>query len=421
MKPAIRAENLSKCYRLRRGPRGGANLTEALVGGAKAFWNRLRRPAANGTGEDFWALKDVSFDVKPGECVGIIGRNGAGKSTLLKVLSRIAEPTTGRAEVRGRMGSLLEVGTGFHPELTGRENVFLNGSILGMSRAEIRKKFDAIVEFAGVERFLDTPVKRYSSGMYVRLAFAVAVHLEPEILVVDEVLAVGDAGFQQKCFRKMEEVRRAGRTVLVVSHNLGAIQTLCTRALHLERGGVVGDDEPAAEVARYLARLLVASREPLSDRTDREGAGTVRVTSFGYQDGRGSPVESAVCGDELRVVVGCESADADLPVELVALSCWSADGAKLFHVDTAQRGATLTGSGRTREYVCRIPRLPLAPGLYHWNVLVSAGGRMQDHVYSAATLDVLPGDFYRTGQSTPSAGGAVLVDHDWLCPAEGDR
>jgi lipopolysaccharide transport system ATP-binding protein len=412
LKPAIRAENLSKCYRLRRGPRGDVNLTERLAGGAKALWNRISGRTTNT--DEFWALKNVSFEIHPGDVVGVIGRNGAGKSTLLKVLSRIVEPSNGRAEIRGRMGSLLEVGTGFHPELTGRENVFLNGSILGMSRREIARKFDEIVAFAEVERFLDTPVKRYSSGMYVRLAFAVAAHLEPEILVVDEVLAVGDAGFQQRCFRKMDEVRRTGRTVLVVSHNLGAIQTLCTRAIQLERGAVVGAGDTATEVARYLARLTAAAQIPLLDRTDREGEGAARVVRFHYEDGRGQAVEHAVCGDELRVVVGCELTNADLRMEVVALSCWSADGTKLFHVDTAQRGAEFEQIGTSRDYSCRIPRLPLAPGLYHWNVMLTAAGRVQDHLYSAATMEVLPGDFYRTGQTPMAAGGAVLVDHDWI-------
>ena len=204
--------------------------------------------------EDFWALKDVNFEIEQGDRVGIIGRNGAGKSTLLKILSRITEPTTGKFTAKGRIASLLEVGTGFHPELTGRENIFLNGSILGMSRAEIKKKFDEIVAFAEVEKFLDTPVKRYSSGMYVRLAFAVAAHLEPEILIVDEVLAVGDAQFQKKCLGKMEEVSKGeGRTVLFVSHNMGAIQNLCNKAIYLNNGSLFLYDETNKVIKKYLA------------------------------------------------------------------------------------------------------------------------------------------------------------------------
>ncbi|MBY0514982.1 MAG: ABC transporter ATP-binding protein [Gemmataceae bacterium] len=254
MTPAIRADNLSKCYRLQTGPRGGANLTEALVGTARNLFGRLRGSSVTSGREDFWALKDVSFDVKPGESVGIIGRNGAGKSTLLKVLSRIVEPTGGRAEVRGRMGSLLEVGTGFHPELSGRENVFLNGSILGMSGREIRRKFDEIVAFAEIDKFLDTPVKRYSSGMYVRLAFAVAAHLEPEILIVDEVLAVGDAAFQEKCLGKMKEVERSGRTILFVSHSAQAIAQLTSRCLLMEAGRCAFDGPTHDALAAYTRR-----------------------------------------------------------------------------------------------------------------------------------------------------------------------
>jgi lipopolysaccharide transport system ATP-binding protein len=404
MHPAIRIENVTKCFRLGSRVQGGLNLTERLT-------SLFRRAQTSAT--EFWALKGVSFEVKTGELIGIIGRNGAGKSTLLKVLSRIVEPTGGRAEIRGRVGSLLEVGTGFHPELTGRENIYLNGSVLGMSRREIGRNFDAIVNFSGIEQFLDTPVKRYSSGMYVRLAFSVAIHLEPEILIVDEVLAVGDGEFQRKCFQKMDEIRRTGRTVLVVSHNLGAIQTLCTRAVQLEQGQVVGQGDVAEQVASYLARLTAASKRPLADRTDREGVGRVRVVGLIFQNTRGEPIECAVCGDELRLVVRCE-AEPDLRVETVGLSCWSADGVKLFHVDTAQRGHGYDRRGPERDYVCCFPRLPLAPGLYHWNVMVKADGQIQDHLYAAATVEVLPGDFYRTGQTPMAAQGAVLVDHEWV-------
>ena len=237
---AIRAENLGKMYRIgaRRAPYG--RFTETLMRALAAPIRRLRDLGKPVPAEEFiWALQDVSFEIKRGEAVGIIGRNGAGKSTLLKILSRITEPTTGRVELHGRVGSLLEVGTGFHPELTGRENIYLNGAILGMKRAEIQSRFDEIVAFAEIEKFLDTPVKHYSSGMYVRLAFAVAAHLEPEILLVDEVLAVGDVAFQKKCLGKMENVAREGRTVLFVSHNMNAVEQLCGSALLLERGRII--------------------------------------------------------------------------------------------------------------------------------------------------------------------------------------
>jgi lipopolysaccharide transport system ATP-binding protein len=252
MTAAIRVESLGKRYRVAQGGQREKyrTLRESLVESVRAPF----RHATNGTAtaEDFWALQDVSFEVQPGEVVGIIGRNGAGKSTLLKILSRITKPTKGRVEINGRVGSLLEVGTGFHPELTGRENIYLNGSILGMSRKEIDRKFDEIVAFAEVEKFLDTPVKRYSSGMYVRLAFAVAAHLEPEILIVDEVLAVGDAGFQQKCLGKMREVGKAGRTVLFVSHNLNAVATLTNKSILLKNGEMVGCDNTPSILDQYL-------------------------------------------------------------------------------------------------------------------------------------------------------------------------
>jgi lipopolysaccharide transport system ATP-binding protein len=249
----IRVEKLSKQYQIGAREKADKTFREMLMGAVAAPFRRFGRLAGRaGEDEHFWALKDVSFDVQPGEVIGIIGRNGAGKSTLLKILSKITEPTSGRAEIIGRVASLLEVGTGFHPELTGRENIYLNGAILGMSRAEIRRKFDEIVEFSEIGRYLDTPVKRYSSGMYVRLAFAVAAHLEPEILIVDEVLAVGDARFQRKCIGKMGEVSESGRTVLFVSHNMSMIQRLCERVVLLERGEVAGNGDAAGVVRRYL-------------------------------------------------------------------------------------------------------------------------------------------------------------------------
>jgi len=251
MTAAIRVEGLGKRYRLNRNAEraGYRTLRESLVDTISAPFRRKKESST----EDFWALDDVSFEVQPGEVVGIIGRNGAGKSTLLKILSRITKPTKGRVEINGRVGSLLEVGTGFHPELTGRENIYLNGSILGMGRKEIERKFDEIVAFAEVEKFLDTPVKRYSSGMYVRLAFAVAAHLEPEILIVDEVLAVGDAGFQKKCVGKMSDLATIGRTILFVSHQMGAVQSLCTHAIMLNNGSVRSAGAKETVIKNYLA------------------------------------------------------------------------------------------------------------------------------------------------------------------------
>ena len=272
--PIIKVENLGKCYRIsHQGERQRyVALRDVLASKVKGlFQNRKPEIGNRKSVENFWALKDVSFEVKQGEVVGIIGRNGAGKSTLLKILSRITEPTQGRVHIKGRVASLLEVGTGFHPELTGRENIFLNGAILGMHRAEIKMKFDEIVAFAEVEKFLDTPVKRYSSGMYVRLAFAVAAHLEPEILIVDEVLAVGDAGFQKKCLGKMKDVAGHGRTVLFVSHNMNAVESFCRRIVHLDKGQVsnISSDVHLA-VAKYMA-IEISS----NDRSEWRNPGTV--------------------------------------------------------------------------------------------------------------------------------------------------
>ena len=252
---AIKVEGLGKKYLLRHQATGGryATFRDVLAEKAKSIFRTRHSPlVTRHSVEDFWALQDVSFEVKPGEVVGIIGRNGAGKSTLLKLLSRITEPTTGQIHLRGRVASLLEVGTGFHPELTGRENIFLNGAVLGMHRSEIKKRFDAIVDFAEVEKFLDTPVKRYSSGMYMRLAFAVAAHLEPEILIVDEVLAVGDASFQKKCLGKMQDVSKGGRTVLFVSHNMGAITSLCRTGIWLQQGQIIKTGVARQIVDEYL-------------------------------------------------------------------------------------------------------------------------------------------------------------------------
>ena len=261
MPPAIKVENLSKSYLVGHNSEQGEKYTALRDVVSRNVRNLARKTRDMLTGrqivqgdevEEFWALKDINFEIQPGDRVGIIGRNGAGKSTLLKILSRITEPTRGRVTIHGRVASLLEVGTGFHPELTGRENIFLNGAILGMSRKEIQRKFDEIVDFAEVEKFLDTPVKRYSSGMYVRLAFAVAAHLEPEILVVDEVLAVGDSQFQEKCMGKMEEASKEGRTVLFVSHNMGAIRTLCSKGVFLSKGSIQATGDVSAVIDKYL-------------------------------------------------------------------------------------------------------------------------------------------------------------------------
>jgi len=310
MSSVITVENLGKKYLLSHQTKQEPYqaLRDVLSDGVKTLGHAMLRPfrlavTTRPSPETFWALKQVSFELKQGDRVGIIGRNGAGKSTLLKILSRITEPSTGSVRIRGRVASLLEVGTGFHPELTGRENIFLNGAILGMTRFEIRKKFDEIVDFAEIEKFLDTPVKRYSSGMYVRLAFAVAAHLEPEILIVDEVLAVGDAQFQKKCLGKMEQVGKEGRTVLFVSHNLQAIQNLCSRTILFNAGEVVCDGTTGASLLRYselLRGISIGSDTGINDQAVRRGAGVIRFSSVEMQGGRGDKRCSFEMGETIR-------------------------------------------------------------------------------------------------------------------------
>jgi len=302
MTVAIKVENLSKKYIIRHEKKSAhyETLSESLIQGGKDIANRILHPftALKKDGlkqEEFWALKDINFEVNQGDKVGIIGRNGAGKSTLLKVLSRITEPTSGKIHINGRIASLLEVGTGFHPELTGRENIFLNGAILGMSRKEIRLKFDEIVAFAEVEKFLDTPVKRYSSGMYVRLAFAVAAHLESEILVVDEVLAVGDVEFQKKCLGKMDEVSKGGRTIIFVSHNMSAIQEICTKLAVIEGGRVAYKDSVVSGVNEYLK--VSASLAGAVNFTNNERKRTPRFSRFQVQNLEGEVTPSFRSGD----------------------------------------------------------------------------------------------------------------------------
>ncbi|MGI8997447.1 MAG: ABC transporter ATP-binding protein [Pyrinomonadaceae bacterium] len=301
MRPIIKVQNLSKQFRLGTGQASYLTLREALTGAVRAPLDRLRRHRQSAD-DTFWALKNISFNVEHGEIVGIVGRNGAGKSTLLKILSRITEPTAGRVDLYGRVGSLLEVGTGFHPELSGRENLYLNGAILGMSHSEIERQFDEIVAFAEVERFIDTPVKRYSSGMYLRLAFAVAAHLNPEILIVDEVLAVGDAQFQKKCLGKMSDVSRQGRTILFVSHNMDAVRKLCNRAVLLERGEINTMGATDVVLKKYLETGVKASATYQIQPPKSEN-----LPGYAYQleveDGKGTPAAAIPVGQPWQVRV----------------------------------------------------------------------------------------------------------------------
>jgi lipopolysaccharide transport system ATP-binding protein len=415
---AIRAERLGKAYRIRQMPGVGRyrTLQEELIG-------LLRWPFARGrSGERqtvLWALRDVSFVIEQGEVVGLIGRNGAGKSTLLKLLARITTPTCGEADVYGRVGSLLEVGTGFHPELTGRENVFLNGAILGMRRREIARRFDEIVAFAEVEPFLDTPVKRYSSGMYMRLAFAVAAHLDTEILVVDEVLAVGDAAFQRKCLGKMEDVARAGRTVLFVSHNLAAIQRLCTKAYFLEQGQIRAAGIPQEVVHRYLDFVSETPRADLADRVDRQGSGKLRFLDCQLAGGAES-LGVPVCGAPATVILRYQGQPPLRNVHIsVGLYTPTGEGALYLSNDFSPVVFDhLPASGTVH---CRLDRLPLMPGSYVVNLYCTVNGLLADWVIDAVRFEVGEGDFFGTGKLPPPGYGSVLVPQAWeIVEADGE-
>jgi lipopolysaccharide transport system ATP-binding protein len=410
----IRVDRLSKLYRIGSSRKHSDGFRHAVEAGVRRFGQRLigRRPPKEDQDEqDFWALKDVSFEVKRGECVGIIGRNGAGKSTLLKLLSRITDPTGGEIRMRGRVGSLLEVGTGFHPELTGRENVFLNGSILGMSRREVAKKFDEIVAFAEVEKFLDTPVKRYSSGMYVRLAFAVAAHLEPEILIVDEVLAVGDIGFQAKCLDQIRRLRTDGRTVLFVSHNMGTVTQLCQTVVRLEKGRVVQAGEVRRQVEEYMKAQRAESNRPVAERKDRAGNGLARITDVWFAS-EGERTERVTAGQPVDVVVRYTSR-ASLRRPIVHIALYNAVGDAAAYTNSAYEGIRDVRLAADGGYRCRIENVDLLPGEYSLNVCLCEGDDEADHIESTATLIVDAGDRFGNHPPHPSSFGQYLPRCTW--------
>jgi lipopolysaccharide transport system ATP-binding protein len=412
---AIRVHELAKEYRIglltHRYKTLRESLTSALSSPGRLFRRFRPRTARPEGDEQLWALRDVNFEINAGEVVAVIGRNGAGKSTLLKILARITTPTLGVAEIHGRVGSLLEVGTGFHPELTGRENIFLNGAILGMRRAEIDRKFDEIVAFSEVERFIDTPVKRYSSGMYLRLAFAVAAHLEPEILLVDEVLAVGDADFQKKCLGKMGDVAREGRTVLFVSHNMPAVQALCARTILL-RAGSVALDGPTGDVLReYLGHLLATAAHAFENNPDRRGDGTVRLTSARVLDDAGRPAERLVAGTPVTFEFTYENPVGAERVELT-LGIINHLGVSVSHLNTQIAGFKVE-PGPSGVISCRIPNLPLPRGEYRVAAFVRHQGRATDHIPNALAFSVESSVFFPTGRIPRMEHGACLLDHEW--------
>jgi len=411
---AISIQEISKAYRIdpATGNAAARTLQEDLV-------NFVKRPLRRTTSlkkQEVWALRNISFNVREGEVIGLIGRNGAGKSTLLKILSRITEPTSGYADIYGRVGALLEVGTGFHSELTGRENIYLSGAILGMRKSEIDRKFDQIVEFSGVNQYIETPVKRYSSGMAVRLAFAVAAHLDPEILLVDEVLAVGDASFQKKSLGKMSEVAESGRTVIFVSHNMGAIKNLCTRAVLLDGGKVLADGDVDNVVQEYL---ITASEKgewhtDIVDRVDRQGSGAIRFTGYQLLGPNGDLVDAAVVGESVNFVLSYQRHSEK--IRNARIMIWLRDA---FTKGLLRFGTDLTGQDfedlpKEGKIVCRVPRFSLRSGRYYVDLGADVDGVKADRVIRAVTLDVIGGDYYGSGKIPLHPNdGDLLCDHSW--------
>ena len=419
--PAISVQSISKLYRLQHAAAGSQSFRDLLTGMATAPFKRFRELSGSDRSlEDFWALKDVSFDVREGEVVGIIGRNGAGKSTLLKILSRIVEPTSGEVRMRGRVASLLEVGTGFHPELSGRENIYLNGSILGMKRREIDARFDEIVEFAEIEKFLDTPVKRYSSGMYVRLAFAVAAHLDPEILIVDEVLAVGDAEFQKKCLGKMKEVSAGGhRTVLFVSHNMAAVSALCGRVVLLASGKVVADGDPSSVMSQYMIPL---SKDRTGDVDTRQHPGRqigckpaiVRVRSLSLGDLTTSvrPMQEVTIEITVRLPSQVRSPRLSMGFD-------NARGERVFALATFLSPNSLGPVGPVSVVTVTFAFPALYPGQYDFEVtLGDQQGGLLDRIDHVSSFDVAQDDYLNATHAYFPEMGLVLVPNNWSVGAD---
>lgn len=419
MKPAIEIRGISKRYELGERAQMYGSFRESLSRLVSNPWKRKKRARSASESAAFWAVKNIDIDIQQGETVALIGSNGAGKSTLLKIISRITDPTEGTIRARGRMGSLLEVGTGFHPELTGRENIYLNGAILGMRRREIEQKFEEITAFAGIGQFLDTPVKRYSSGMYVRLAFSIAAHLDPEILIVDEVLAVGDVAFQKKCLGKMAEACARSRTVLFVSHNLAAVESLCSRGIVLE-GGQIAFDGPSKEAVRFYLDNL-GSEGPASDShlvdlhasTGRPAKYRPHLRRLELFDGRGRPLRGTLpAGESLKAVI---TFDLDTP-------CTSFDASIAFDTLTGQRVCTAHSAyepDRRHEervgeqvFICEIPSLALVPGEYKVGVGLDIASGEVDWIDDATRLSIVNSDFYGTG-ILPTRG-VCLLENRWI-------
>lgn len=420
-KPIIEVENVSKVYRL--GQIGATSFREEIE---RYFEHRRIRKTAQAAArrgeahpdtsndpKEFWALSDVSFKVMPGEVIGVIGKNGAGKSTLLKILSRITEPTSGRITMRGTFASLLEVGTGFHPELTGRENVYLNGAILGMNRREIKTKFDEIAAFSGIDRHIDTPVKRYSTGMRVRLGFAVAAHMDPDILIVDEVLAVGDFDFQAKCLGKMQDVASQGRTVFFVSHNMASIQQLCPRAVLLMKGEVMADGPSKEVIQGYLGDMQQnAATAFRADNPHRSGSGELVLTGARILDENDRPTSSVLAGNSFSLEFDYHnSGKAEEPTFVFTI--YNSRGIGVTSINNGLQGFSLKNLGTQGRIQCRIPNCPLPPDRYRVAISLEAHGSNMDHIANALFFDVPSSGFFKTNNVPHAAHCSVMVDHIW--------
>jgi len=409
-KPIIEVKGLSKEYRIGM-DRTYKTLSESVMTGLRHPVRTLQN--LRSSKDSFWALKDVNFEVERGEVLGIIGRNGAGKSTLLKILSRITYPTEGEVVMRGRVGSLLEVGTGFHPELTGRENIYFNGAILGMKKREIEEKFDEIVKFSGVEKFLDTPVKRYSSGMNVRLAFSVAAHLDPEILLVDEVLAVGDAEFQKKCLGKMGEVASEGRTVLFVSHNMAAIQSLCQKAILIQRGQLYRTGDVNDIISYYLSDIPSETKS-LRDRKDRQGNQRVVITQLGIYPSKGKFREVIYSGEDIVIEIQYENQTGETIKNIeICIGIYDTLGRAITFLENTPLERTLSAENCGGSYYCMVPKIALVPGDYIVNIHIKESGQLLDWIQQAVRFTVHEGDFFKTGKFTWTNLGGVFMEQSW--------
>lgn len=417
-KVVIRIETLGKRYRIGEDV-PYKTLRDAIARAGKApiralrAGNKTESDAASGIRPDghVWALRNVSLNVKQGEAVGIIGPNGAGKTTLLKILSRITEPTEGWASIHGRVGSLLEVGTGFHQELTGRENIYLNGAILGMRKAEIDRQFDEIVDFSEVREFIDTPVKRFSDGMRVRLGFAIAAHLETEILLVDEVLAVGDASFQRKCLGKMGDVTGEGRTILFVSHDMAAIQALCTTAYALNHGEVFASGETNDVISRYLEGTSRPQMASIAERTDRRGNGKMRVVGFSITGAMDSQ-DVVRCGAPTTFRIDFQGTPPLRNVD-IHLLFYNQFGTCVLLAGSSYTGRVFEELPERGTFTCRFEKFPLMRGIYNIRFACIVNGIIVDDIRNAATLQVVEGDYYGSGKLPPKGFGIFAVPHEW--------